>query len=261
MRVFRINSLLYGYTREAKDHNGNSPYAFERHLNLKVETFEDYLDLVDKALEEAKKRGDVGLKSALAYDRPLLFSEVEKVKAKRVFNKKKTGATPKENKLFEDYVFHHILEKAEKLGLPLQFHTGLALIEGSNPMNVVNLIRKYTGVNFMLFHGGYPWIRETAAITLSFPNVYIDLCWLPAISPSACRLLLREVIELGLSSRVTWGGDCWAPEGTYGALRVFKSLLSEVLQKMVDKKYLRTDEAIEIASRILSGNAARIFNL
>ena len=260
-RVLRINPLLFGFSSEAKDHNGNSPYVFERQLNLKVGTFEDYMDLVDKTLEEAKRRGDIALKSALAYDRPLLFDEVEKSKAKRVFDKKGVGVTPKESKLFGDYVFHHVLEKAVKLNFPVQFHTGLALIEGSSPMNVVNLIRKYSGVNFMLFHGGYPWIRETAAIALSFPNVYLDLCWLPAISPSACRLLLREVIELGLSSRVTWGGDCWAPEGTYGALKVFKSLLSEVLQEMANKKYLRTDEALEIAFRILNGNAARIFSL
>ncbi|MEM2849509.1 MAG: hypothetical protein QXI36_04450, partial [Candidatus Bathyarchaeia archaeon] len=81
------------------------------------------------------------------------------------------------------------------------------------------------------------------------------------ISPSACRLLLREVIELGLSSRVMWGGDCWVAEATYGALKVFKSLISEVLCEMVDRGYLQLDEALEIAFRVLSENARRIFNI
>lgn len=128
-------------------------------------------------------------------------------------------------------------------------------------MNLVNLINKYKDVTFILFHGGYPWIRETAAIALSFQNVYLDLCWLPIISPSACKLLLREITELGLSSRVTWGGDCWVAEATYGALKMFKNILSEVLGEMVNKNYLNTDEALEIASRILRENAAQIFNL
>ena len=127
-------------------------------------------------------------------------------------------------------------------------------------MNMVNLIKKYNDVNFILFHGGYPWIRETAAIALSFQNVYIDLCWLPIISPSACKLLLREIIELGLSSRVMWGGDCWVAEATYGALKIFKNILFEVLGEMVDRVYLNIDGALEIASKILSENAAQIFN-
>jgi len=259
--VLRINPLLFGYKRGATDHNGNDPYMFEQYLNFRVETFEDYLNLVDKVLEEAKRRGYVALKSALAYDRPILFEEVDESRAKIVFDKKGVGLTPREIRVFQDFILHHILEKADELDLPVQFHTGLALLEGSNPMNLVNLLRKYGGVNFILFHGGYPWIREAAAIAFSFQNTYIDFCWLPIISPSACRLLLREVIELGLSSRAMWGGDCWVAEATYGALKTFKNILSEVLQEMVDKSYLKVDEALEIASRILNENALQLFSL
>lgn len=259
--VFRINALLFGYDRRVKDHNGNNPYMFEQYLNLRVETFEDYLNLVDKVLEEAKRRGYVALKSALAYDRPILFEEADESEARIIFNKRGFGLTSKEIRIFQDFILHYILKKADELDFPVQFHTGLALIEGSSPMNIVNLLRKYSGVNFILFHGGYPWVREAAALALSFKNAYIDFCWLPIISPSACRLLLREVIELGLSSKAMWGGDCWVAEATYGALKIFKNILSEVLQEMVNKNYLKTEEALEIASRILSENALHLFNL
>lgn len=259
--VFRVNMLLFGYDRKAKDHNGNSPYLLEKHFNLKVETFEDYMDLIDKTLEEAKRRGHVALKSALAYDRPLLFREVDAGAAKSVFEKRDALSSSEDVSLFGDFVLHRILDKAVELELPVQFHTGLALMEGSNPMNLVNLLRKYSGIKFTFFHGGYPWIRETAALAFSFPNLHLDLCWLPIISPSACRLLLREAIELGLSNRIMWGGDCWVAEASYGALRIFKDLLSETLGKMIDDHYLEPDEAIEIASKILHGNASRVFNL
>jgi len=259
--VFRVNMLLFGYGREAKDHNGNSPYLLEKHFNIRVETFEDYMDLIERALEAAKRRGYVALKSALAYDRPILFKEVDVGAAKGVFEKGGSSLSPEDISLFGDFILHRILDKAVELELPVQFHTGLAIIEGSNPMNLVNLLRKYSGIDFTFFHGGYPWIRETAALALSFPNLHLDLCWLPIISPSACRLLLREAIELGLSNRIMWGGDCWVAEATYGALRVFKDILSETLGEMVDDHYLEPDEAIEIASRILHGNASRVFDL
>jgi len=128
-------------------------------------------------------------------------------------------------------------------------------------MNLVNILRKYSNVNFVFFHGGYPWIRETAALAFSFPNLYLDLCWLPIISPSACKIMLREIIELGLSSRTMWGGDCWVAEATYGALQLFKNILAEVLQDMISDRYLKPDEALGIASGILRENAARFFNL
>jgi len=258
--VFRINMLLFGYNRGAKDHNGNSPYLLEKYLNLRVETFDDYMELIDRALDASKKRGYVALKSALAYDRPILFREVDVGAAKRIFEKG-DELNPDDIGLFGDYVLRRILDKAVELELPVQFHTGLALIEGSNPMNLVNLLRKYIGINFTFFHGGYPWIRETAALAFTFPNLHLDLCWLPIISPSACKRLLREAIELGLSNRIMWGGDCWVAEATYGALRIFRDLLSETLGEMIDDRYLERDEAVEIASKILNGNASRVFNL
>lgn len=259
--VLRINALLFGYSRDARDHNGNSPYIFEKYFGLEVSTFEDYMNLIDTVLEEAKRRGYVALKSALAYDRPLLFENVGEKDAKEVFNKRGKDLTPRDIKVFQDFILRYILSRAAKLDLPVQFHTGLAIIEGSNPINLANIIREYSNINFILFHGGYPWIRETAAMAMSFKNAYIDFCWLPMISPSACRLLLRETIELGLSGKAMWGGDCWAAEATYGALKIFKGILSETLWEMIDKGHLRSDDAIEIASKILYENAAKLFGL
>lgn len=47
---------------------------------------------------------------------------------------------------------------------PFQIHTGHARIQGSNPMNLLNLIEAMPKTKFILFHGGYPWIGETGAI-------------------------------------------------------------------------------------------------
>ncbi len=255
--VFRIDPFLVGYSREARDHDGNTPYIFEKKMGIRVEKFDDYLELIDKALEETRRKC-VAIKCASAYDRSISFEFVDEKTAKEVFEKH-GSVKPEEAKLFGDFVVNYILERNREIGLPVQFHTGLARVEGSNPMNLVNLIRRYNDINFILFHGGYPWIRQFAILGFSFPNVYLDLCWLPMISPSACLVLLKELIELGLSSKLMWGGDCWVAEGTYGALKFFKRVLAESLGDLVERKYLALEEALEIASKILKENAAGIF--
>lgn len=255
--VFRIDPFLIGYSRDARDQDGNTPYIFEDRMGIFVERFDDYLTLIDKALEEARRKC-VAIKCASAYLRPISFEFVDEESAREIFEKH-GKVKPEEAKLFGDFILNYILEKDREIGLPVQFHTGLARVEGSNPMNLVNIIRKYSDINFMLFHGGYPWIREFAVLGFTFPNVYLDLCWLPMISPSACSALLRELIELGLSGKVMWGGDCWVAEGAYGALKMFRRTLADVLGALVEKEYLTLDESLEIASRILKENPAKLF--
>jgi len=120
-------------------------------------------------------------------------------------------------------------------------------MEGSNPMNLVNLIR------------GYSWIRQSAIIGFRFPNIYSDLCWLSTISPSACSMILKELIELGHLSKIMWSGDCWVSERAYGVPKFFKRILAETLGELVERSYLTLEETLEIASWVLRENAARIF--
>ena len=120
-------------------------------------------------------------------------------------------------------------------------------VGGSDPMNLVNLIR------------GYSWIRQSAIIGFRFPNVYLDLCRLPTIPPSACPMILKELIELGLSGKIMWGGDCWVSEKAYGAPKFFKRILAETLGELVERSCLTLEEDLEVASRILRDDDARIF--
>ncbi len=259
--ALRINMFLFGYNREARDHNGNTPYVLAEKLGFHIDSFDDYLEFVDFTLRKAKEQGYVCLKSALAYDRDLRFDHVEEETARRVFGKGEKELSEGEKRAFGDFVMHYILSRAEEYGFPVQFHTGLALIEGSNPMNLVNLFRRFPGVKFVLFHGGYPWTSETAALALSFPNVYVDLCWLPIISPTASRELLRELIETTGGQKIMWGGDCWVVEGTYGALLSMKSVLARVLAEYVEEGYMSLGDAVDVGERILRLNAEELFRI
>ena len=62
-------------------------------------------------------------------------------------------------------------------------------------MHLVNLFIEYREAKFDLFHGGYPYTGELLALAKNFPNVYLDLCWLHIISPTAAVCMLHEAIE------------------------------------------------------------------
>ena len=257
--ALRVNMFLFGYSRRARDHNGNSPYDLAEKLGFTIESFDDYLDFIDKVMDLAKRRGYVCLKSAIAYDRTLYFEEVDENEARRVFGEDEPSE--REKKLFSDYIMEYIVSKAGELSLPVQFHTSLAKLGGSNPMNLLGLIKRHPETKFILFHGGYPWISEVVALAFTFPNIYLDVCWLPTISPSAAVRLLREAVEVTGGSKLMWGGDCWVVEGTYGALKIMRRILAEALSDYVERGYMSLADTVDIAEMILQLNPREIFGL
>ena len=91
--TFRINSFLYGYDGEAKDHNGNNA------LRLYGEDAGQFrrIPRVHARNRPCKEKaaGCVALKCASAYDRPLDFKAVSKERAARAYQS--ASATPEEN--------------------------------------------------------------------------------------------------------------------------------------------------------------------
>lgn len=256
--AFRINSFLFGNSCESADHNLNNAQV----LYGRCDSLDEYLAMMDRVIAEKKAAGCVALKSALAYDRWLDFKPRSRRAADRVFGKPSSNVSPDELKVFGDFIFDHICELAAKYELPFQNHTGLGRLAGSNPMNLIPMIEKHPDTKFVLFHGGYPWIEETAALSHNYANVYVDLCWLPIISTSAAERALHALIEAGRdSSRVTWGGDCWIVTESYGASLAMRHVLKKVLSEKVADGYLTEARACRLAERILSENAKELYKL
>jgi len=255
--AYRINMMLSGYHPESFDHNGNSPYEI---YGIKPASLEDYVDWIRNKIIEERQKGCVALKSALAYDRCIYYSEVSVDEAKKVFGKHPSEVSEKQKILFGDYIFHKICEFAQELDIPFQNHTGLALIGGSNPMNLEPVIAKYPKLRFIIFHGGYPWIHEVAGLAHNYPNVYPDLCWLPLISPSAAVQSVKEYIETTQTiDKIAWGSDSHVPEESFGAILAFRYILSKALSEFVDDRYITLDRAIELAEKIVYKNGLKIY--
>ena len=145
--------------------------------------------------------------------------------------------------------------------MPIQIHTGLGLMTGSNAMQLQPLIAHNPDTTFLLMHGSYPWIQDIAGLTHAYPNVWADLCWLPLISPAAAQRLLHELIDVCDANRVVWGCDTWTSEESYGARLAFLDVLSRVLTERVADDMMRESDAIRYAKAVLHDNAARLIKM
>jgi predicted TIM-barrel fold metal-dependent hydrolase len=164
-------------------------------------------------------------------------------------------------------MFHQIIQAAVERDMPIQIHTGLQegnenLLANSNPLLLANLCLEYREAKFDLFHGGYPYLGEALALAKNFPNVYLDLCWLHIISPTAGRRMLHEAIETVPANKIfAFGGDFIIPEGAYGHCVLARQVTSRVLTEKVEEGYLTEEEALGLASCILRDNPAALFGL
>jgi hypothetical protein len=255
--TFRINMFLYGYDRDAEDHNGNNP---QRIYDRDIGDLDGYVRFMREVVEEKKRAGCVAIKSALAYDRSILYGETDRSRAGRVFG---AGGEPSPQDVlaFQDYIFHEVCRTAGEIGLPLQCHTGLGELDRTNAMQMRDLIVKYPDTTFVLFHGGYPWTDDVCGLVHRYPNVYVDLCWLPIISPSAAHRFIHEVLEVANADRITWGCDTWRSEESLGALMAFRTVLARVLAEKIESGYLTEGRAREIAENIFHRNARSLYGL
>lgn len=62
---------------------------------------------------------------------------------------------------------------------PIMFHAGLclernALAKYAHPMEFEEIALRYSDLNICLAHFGWPWVQETAALLLKYPNLYAN---------------------------------------------------------------------------------------
>ncbi len=134
-------------------------------------------------------------------------------------------------------------------------------IDNSNPIRLNKLFINYPKVRFIMLHGGYPYSTVAGVIAKKFPNVYLDISWLPQISFTAAKHALDEWLDLVPMNKFTWGGDCRHVENTYSAVLLFRKLIYEILEKKIENNMLDLKTAIDIIHKIMHDNAIKIYNL
>ena len=163
-------------------------------------------------------------------------------------------------------MFHWCVEKCTEYGLPLQIHTGYLAgnwksLEQGRPFKLNNLLLKYQNTKFILLHGGYPWYPEAGVLAKNFPNVYLDIVWLPQVSREAAVDALHQWLDSIPYNKFFWGGDCSIIEGSAGALVEMRDVLAQVLAERVDGGQMSLELAEDMAVKILRENAIRVFQM
>jgi hypothetical protein len=269
--VFNINNLVSATTQRSVKYREDDPlsanlYRLADHEGFPIQSLEDYLAFAEHLFKKFLDYHVVCIKNSMAYGRTLYYEDVPYERAKELFTKHSSFLSPKEKKDLEDFMFHWICKKSIDLDLPIQIHTGYLAGNGNNlengrPIKLNNLFLKYRKAKFSLFHGGYPWVGEFTALGKMFPNVCLDLVWLPQISREAAVKGLDEMLDCVPYNKFFWGGDCHFIEESTGSLDFGKSVVAEVLAKRIERGLLTEEVAKDIALKIFRDNAIQFFRL
>ena len=140
--------------------------------------------------------------------------------------------------------------------------TGVGASQPSNGSRLAIGISLGVHVTFDIFHIGYPYEHVLSYLAKAFPNVYIDMCWAHAISPTACVNALVEWLDAVPANKISaFGGDYCFVDGVYGHQYLARENVSRALALKVDNGVFDCNRAVEIARMLLLENPKRIFNL
>ncbi len=236
-------------------------------------------EVVIPSLERQKQGGAVAVKFLTAYLRTLDVANPTEEQARRVYERHVRGGKPTagDYKILQDYLFRFIAREAGRLGLAVHIHTGLGIglyfdVAGSNPLllePVFNdpVLRK---TRFVIIHGGWPFAKQTAAMLLK-PNVYADFSSLDfLLYPRELSDILRSWLEVS-PDKVLFGTDGFEldpemaflnwEEFTCLGMRSARQALAFALTEMMRDGEIAHDEALDIARKVLRGNAIRLYGL
>jgi hypothetical protein len=265
--VFHINPLVMQASQ--KPEPGDEKYGIYQQAEkdgYEINNLDDYLTYCDYLFTKNVENNAVCVKNSMAYSRSLDYEDVPYEVTKELFDRPSASFSKAEAKKIQDFMFHWIIRKSAEHELPIQIHTGYLagngnVLDNGKPVKLNNLFLKYPEAKFVLFHGGFPWTGEYAALGKMFPNVYLDIVWLPQISREEAVTALDVMLDCMPYNKFFWGGDCALIEESTGSLEFGKDVVVEVLSKRIQRGLLTEDVAIDIARSMFRENAIETFQL
>ncbi|MFC1509073.1 amidohydrolase family protein [Candidatus Omnitrophota bacterium] len=267
--IARTRQFTHTYLRTEREY-------LERTFNRTIRNLDDLLDTLDEQLDEWIQHGCLGLKIPYAYEHDLFFEDTSREDADRVMRrsfalKRILGEDEQisldEGRPFKNYMVHRVLDRAERLGLPIIIHTGVQAgignsVTNSNAVALSNLFAKYPTVKFHLLHANYPYMKEAACLAKQFTNVTLDLTWVHIIVPAGAREGLSHFLDTVPVNKIHgFGGDVHFTECVYGTLEVARENIAHVLAEKVETGNMTETQAVETAHKLLQKNIMNILNI
>jgi hypothetical protein len=109
---------------------------------------------------------------------------------------------------------------AEELDVPFCLHTGFGppnspymgdpdfRMRYGNPLLLEDVLVQHPNLRIYIAHGGYPFIEETIALMMMYPQVYVDISainWL--LTPEEFHAYLKQLMDARLGRRIMFGTD------------------------------------------------------
>jgi hypothetical protein len=249
-------------------------YMKQESLNGLPADLAGYQAFVRQTLADNQKKGGVAMKFEAAYFRTLFFRDPPREKAEAIYAQFRAGGVPSEEDYgtFQDYIFRVLIDQAGKLHLPVHFHSAVGIgdyfsLRNGNPLNLENVLRdpRYSNVNFVLIHGGYPYTLEMIWLTAA-KNVYTDSSLMGYyVYPSELKSILKQWISL-YPEKIMFGSDAFpfneavgAEETFWLAARSARTAVAAALAELVAEGACSEEKAVELARLYLHDNAAKLY--
>jgi uncharacterized protein len=233
-----------------------------------------YEAFLRQTLADNQKKGGVAMKFEAAYFRTLLFRDPPREKAEAIYAQFHAGGVPSEDdyRTFQDYIFRVLIDQAGKLKLPVHFHSAVGIgdyfsLRNGHPLNLENVLRdpRYSHVNFVLIHGGYPYTLDMIWLTAA-KNVYTDSSLMGYyVYPSELKNILKQWISL-FPEKIMFASDAFpfneavgAEETFWLAVRSARTAVAAALAELVSEGAFTEEKALELARWYLHDNAAKLY--
>lgn len=256
--VLRIDLLAFCCLPEARQ-------SLAERFGVTARTFSEFDGFLDELMHTLPARGFYAVKSAMGYYRDLRFLPAGRHAAAAAWA---AGETVSETELraFQDYVVYRLATLCGETGTVFQIHTGLRCgdtpyTDRNGPHELAPLINANPSAHFDLFHAGWPWVHQAAAMAKSLPNVYLNLNWFTAISRMQATRQLTEILDTVPMHKITWGGDAFYVEEAWTHAAIVRAILAEALGGGLGRGYWSPEVCRRMARGILWENAAELYSL
>lgn len=231
-------------------------------LEQRVNTLDDYLDLMAAGLARWQKEGAVGVK---IISQP--YPEGDRQQAVDVFEALRAGTTTELPALhpLNSYLLDRLLEQAARLELMVAVHSGMwrdyRLMDCKH---MIPVFMRHPETRFDLYHLSFPSMHDAVIIGKNFANVWINLCWTHIMSPTLTKEGIRELLDFVPVNKVfAFGGDygSQAVDKVIGHLRLAQDDIATVLAEKVEEGIMTEDQALEVAHKWLWDNPKEAYRL
>lgn len=148
--------------------------------------------------------------------------------------------------------------RAEKLGLPILFHTGAspsreAPLRYSHPLVTDEVALQFPDLKIVMAHVGHPWVRETIVTIRKHPNVYADVSAIYTRPWMVYEGLLMAT-EWGVMHKLLFGSDfpVTTPQFAMERLRAVNEIVEGTQLPRI---------SLEQIEQIIHADALKVLNL